>query len=291
MTPTTTDRLGGMLLLLLLSPPLLAETAQRIVVMDLKVEGEANPAVGTQLTARVAELVGKRPEVVVVAPDEVRAMLANEANKQRAGCGEASCLAEIAGALGADLLVSGSVGKIGDAWSVSLSAIDARQVRTVNRVSATWRGESIALLELADPLVTQLLADEHEQLTGALALSGLVDGSRILVDEQVRGTAPAGQVGDIPIGAHHLKIAADGYQPIEQDVIIHQAQTTSLPLQQQTSETPFYATWWFWGLAGTAAVATAAAATTAVVLLNQPGTGQTGASISVNAGGAVSGGR
>lgn len=288
---TTTGKLGGALLLLLLAPTLLAETTQRVVVMDLKVEGDANPAVGTQLTARVAELIARRPDVTVVAPDEVRAMLANEANKQRAGCGEASCLAEIAGALGADLLVSGSVGKIGDAWSVSLAAIDARQVRTVNRVSATWRGESIALLELAEPLITRLLADEHEVLTGSLELSGLADGSRILVDGQVRGTVPAGQLGDIPIGAHRLQITAEGFQPIDQDIIVRQAQTTSLALQQQASEAPFYTTWWFWGLTGAAAVATATAVTTAVVLLNQPGSGETGASISVNAGSAVSGGR
>jgi hypothetical protein len=281
----------GAALLLLLTQPLLAGTAQRIVVMDFKVEGDANPAVGTQLTARVAELIARRPEVSVVAPDEVRAMLANEANKQRAGCGEASCLAEIAGALGADLLVSGSVGKIGDAWSVSLAAIDARKVRTLNRVSATWRGESIALLELAEPLIARLLADEHEVLTGTLELGGLATGSRILVDGQVRGTVPAGQLGDIPIGARRLQVTADGFQPIDQDVIVRQAQTTSLALQQQASESPFYATWWFWGLSGTAVVAAAAAVTTAVVLLNQPGTGETGASISVNAGSAVSGGR
>ncbi|MBN2359049.1 MAG: PEGA domain-containing protein [Deltaproteobacteria bacterium] len=288
--PTTTHQTIAALLLLL-APPLLAETPQRVVVLDLKVEGDANPAVGTQLTARVAELIARRPEVSVVAPDEVRAMLANEANKQRAGCGEASCLAEIAGALGAELLVSGSVGKIGDAWSVSLSAIDAKQVRTVNRVSATWRGESIALLELAEPLIVRLLADEHEPLTGSLELSGLASGSRILIDGQVRGTAPAGQLGDIPIGSHRLQISAEGYQAIDQDFIVRQGQITSLALQQQASETPFYASWWFWGLAGAAAVGTAAAVTAAVVLLDRPGAGETGVNISVNAGDAVSGGR
>ena len=59
----------------------------------------------------------------------------------------------------------------------------------------------------------------------------------------------------------------------------------------ESAARPFYATWWFWGLTGAAAVATGAAVATAVVLLNQPGTGETGASISVNAGSAVSGGR
>jgi hypothetical protein len=289
LSTTTTGALAA--LLFALASPVLAETAQRIVVMDLKVEGDAQAAVGTQLTARVAELIARRPEVTVVAPDEVRAMLANEANKQRAGCGEASCLAEIAGALGADLLVSGSVGKIGDAWSVALSAIDARKVRTLNRVSATWRGESIALLELAEPLIARLLADEHEVLTGELELSGLAAGSRILLDGEVRGTAPAGQLGDIPIGAHRLQVTADGFQPIDQDIVVHQARTTALALTQQATDTPFYATWWFWGATGAVVVAAAATATAAVLLLNQGSSGQTGASISVNAGSAVSGGR
>jgi len=268
-----------------------AQEARKLAVLDLKVEGGADAAVGSQLTARISELLGKRPGLTVMAPDDVRAVLEHESAKQLVGCDDDGCLAEIAGALGADVVVTGRVGKLDDAYALSVTAIDARSARALARVSETWRGDSIALLELAEPVVDKLMSEVPETLAGAIDVSGAIDGSRILIDEQVRGTAPAGQMGGIGIGAHYVTVVTDGYQPFERAVIVKQGQTTALAVQQEVDEPPFYSTWWFWTLAGGGVLAAGAtAAVVGLVALGQQ-EGQTGVNVGVNAETAATGGR
>lgn len=265
---------------------------RRIALLDIALEGDVDPAIGTQLTSRYSELIAKLPDVVVISPDDVRALLQNEANKQLAGCTEDSCLAEVAGALGADVVVTGRVGRIGDGFAVSLTAVDAKKVRSLGRANETWRGDSIALLELAGPMVDRVFLTGGEELTGALEVSGAIDGSRILLDDQVRGTAPAGQMAGIPIGAHRLQVVADGRVPYERSVIVRRGQLTSVAVQQPTAEaTPFYATWWFWTAAAVATIgAGGAVAGVGYVLLTQGGD-RTGVNAAVNFDAVATGGR
>ena len=244
------------------SVPSSAFATQRIAVLDVKVDGGAAPTIGRQLTARLAQEIGARPNVSVIAPDDIRAMLEQHTQKQLLGCAEDSCLAEIGGALGVDLLVSGRVSKIGEAYGVSLSAVDPAEARAVGHVTETYRGESIALLELVGPMVAQLLS--KAPLTGTLSIVGAVDGSRILIDDAVRGTAPAGQMAGVSIGARRVQIVADGYAPFEQHVIVRNGIETTLAVAQvELPSTPFYATWWFWTAT---AVAVGGGATAAILL-------------------------
>ena len=265
------------------SVPSSAFATQRIAVLDVKVDGGAAPTIGRQLTARLAQEIGARPNVSVIAPDDIRAMLEQHTQKQLLGCAEDSCLAEIGGALGVDLLVSGRVSKIGEAYGVSLSAVDPAEARAVGHVTETYRGESIALLELVGPMVAQLLS--KAPLTGTLSIVGAVDGSRILIDDAVRGTAPAGQMAGVSIGARRVQIVADGYAPFEPTLAVAQVELPS---------TPFYATWWFWTAT---AVAVGGGATAAILLGgggDTPGgtpAGATGVGIGINADDALFGGR
>lgn len=275
------------------SVPSSAFATQRIAVLDVKVDGGAAPTIGRQLTARLAQEIGARPNVSVIAPDDIRAMLEQHTQKQLLGCAEDSCLAEIGGALGVDLLVSGRVSKIGEAYGVSLSAVDPAEARAVGHVTETYRGESIALLELVGPMVAQLLS--KAPLTGTLSIVGAVDGSRILIDDAVRGTAPAGQMAGVSIGARRVQIVADGYAPFEQHVIVRNGIETTLAVAQvELPSTPFYATWWFWTAT---AVAVGGGATAAILLGgggDTPGgtpAGATGVGIGINADDALFGGR
>jgi len=265
---------------------------RRIALLDIALEGDVDPAIGTQLTSRYSELIAKLPDVVVISPDDVRALLQNEANKQLAGCTEDSCLAEVAGALGADVVVTGRVGRIGDGFAVSLTAVDARKVRSLGRANETWRGDSIALLELAGPMVDRLFAGDGAELTGTLEVSGALAGSRILLDDQVRGTAPAGQMGDIAIGAHWLQVVAEGRQPFARAIIVKRGQLTSIEVQQPAAEaTPFYASWWFWTAAAVAVIGTGGATAGVIYVLATQGGGRTGVNASINFDTVATGGR
>ncbi len=265
------------------------KTVTRIAMLDFKVEG-TDPGIGAQLTARFSELIGKRPGVSVIAPDDVRAMLQSEASKQLVGCTDDSCLAEIAGALDADLLISGQVARIVAAYALTVSAVDARQARALGRVTETWQGESIALLELAIPVVDRLF--DGDKLTGSIEVTGAVEGSRILLGDQVRGTAPAGQMAGIPIGAHLITLTVEGYQPFTTAVVVKRDQLCTVPAQQLVIEDPpVYATWWFWTLGAAGALGIGGAAAGVAYLMLGPDSSPSGVNVAVNADSAATGGR
>jgi TolB-like protein len=283
-------QLAILALVLAIVPPSSAGP-KKVAVMDLRVDGGADPVVGAQLTARLAEVIGRRPSMNVIAPDDLRALLEQESRKQLAGCTEESCLTEIAGALGVDALVSGRVSKVDKGFVVSLSLIDAKEAHALGHVSETWGGESIGLLDLVSPMVDQLFA-AGEKLVGSLEIEGAESGSRILIDDQVRGTAPAGQMADIPIGSRHLQVLSDDTQPVDRWVVVKKGERTTVAVEQRALEShPFYSRWWFWTIAG---VAVAGTVVGAAVLTgggsNNPG-GETGVSVSANADNAFSGGR
>jgi TolB-like protein len=78
----------------------------------------------------------KHQSLKVLAGDDVKRMLDLESQKQAAGCDDdSSCLAEIAGALGADYVVTGQLGKLEKRLILTLNLFDAQKKEAVNRVT------------------------------------------------------------------------------------------------------------------------------------------------------------
>jgi hypothetical protein len=139
--------------------PVVVPHVRRVALQDIVVEGE-NPRLGPVLSdALVAEL-RKLASLSVISMVEVRALLAQEAAKQLAGCTSQSCVAEIADALGADIVVSGAVAMVGGEWSVSLRRADLGAgfaTKTVSRRVEAKDGEEV--LALIGPMVAELFPD------------------------------------------------------------------------------------------------------------------------------------
>lgn len=97
----------------------------------------------------------------IIAADEVERLAALEGDRQNVGCTDNSCLAELAGAIGARYVVFGDVGKLGDVVIVQLNLFDSQTAQALNRV--TIQAESMSALprvlpprvrELTSPLVS-----------------------------------------------------------------------------------------------------------------------------------------
>jgi TolB-like protein len=80
----------------------------------------------------------------VLSGSDLTEMISLEADKAAAGCSEADCLAEIAGALGAEFVVTGRVGKLGTLYVVKVSMLEPARARTV--VHETYEVESLEAL-------------------------------------------------------------------------------------------------------------------------------------------------
>lgn len=109
--------------------------ALRIAVYDLELEGVPRN-VGAVVTESVLQEVRKLQGASAIGMNEIRDMLAHEATKQLAGCSEdsSSCLADLAGALGVDDLVTGKLARIDKSNVLTLRRIDQKRAEVAGVV-------------------------------------------------------------------------------------------------------------------------------------------------------------
>ena len=132
----------------------------RVAVYDLELQDIA-PAVGVVVSSSLLEEMRKLDGVSVVGMNEIRDMLSLEATKQLAGCSEAadSCLAELAGAIGVDELVSGKLTKVDDGTAILLRRIDQKHSAVKGTFSERLKASSgQEFLATIGPAVAQLYA-------------------------------------------------------------------------------------------------------------------------------------
>lgn len=109
--------------------------ALRVAVYEVETTGVEPRVAGIVTDALLAEL-RKLQGVSVVGMDEIRAMLDHEAKRQLAGCeANEACLAEVAGALGADVVVLGSIARVGEENVFGLRRVDQRTTQVVGQVT------------------------------------------------------------------------------------------------------------------------------------------------------------
>lgn len=117
-----------------------------------------SPEEAALFTSIVATAAEQQQSVDVLTSEDVRKAIQVEADKQSMGCDdEASCLAEIAGAMGARAIIYGSVGELGELKLVTLNLYDTADGKSGGRVVV--RGKTLE--ELSDSLeekVTTLVA-------------------------------------------------------------------------------------------------------------------------------------
>ncbi len=136
------------------SPPVV-----RVAVYDLA-RSDIEPRVGTVFTMALMNELRKLDRTSVIGMDEVKAMLDLEAQKQLAGCEADSCLSEIAEALGADIIVTGSLARVGGNTFIALKKIEQRSATVAAQFTRKLDdagGEEF--LAMIGPAVAELFAD------------------------------------------------------------------------------------------------------------------------------------
>jgi len=136
--------------------------ALRLAVPEIKVVGEVPRRQLAVLEQALLVEVRKVEGVSAVGVSEIKEMLSFEYQRQMLGCqADEACLAEIAGALGVDELVSTQLGATEAGFALTVKRIDMRSTRVVGeaqqRLKRTSGGEE--LLGAVGPLVASLFPD------------------------------------------------------------------------------------------------------------------------------------
>jgi hypothetical protein len=149
-------RLALLLAVLTSSTAFAATENNAVAVLDIQgtgVSADLLPTLTEVLTVEIAELGYYK----VIAGRDIQSMLGFEKQKDVMGCTDASCLAEIGGALGVDRIVASHIGMVGSTYVVNIKLINIRMADTEARVYETVRGEVDALIATIKKSVQKLL--------------------------------------------------------------------------------------------------------------------------------------
>lgn len=206
----------------LLAVVLLASTANatkpKVVIPDFTtpgIEAAAGKALGENLVNIVAAEV-QRLGYDVISWADIKAMLAVEKRRAILGCeDDVLCMAEIGGALGGDYLISGTVGKLGETFNLSLVLVDTKRAQVKQRFQGS--AGSAAVLSATAKRGVQVLFGETQDLTGlgTIFIKTEPPGAEVMLDGKPVGSSPV-TVDEVSAG-EHLIVAQKGE---------HRAQTT-----------------------------------------------------------------
>lgn len=195
-----------------------AEEKLKVAVLDLAAKG--SPAeMAASATALVATELDKLGVFRVISGEDIRAMISFEKTRQSLGCeADASCLAEIGGALGVDYIVAGSLGKLGDTYTLFLNLTDIKKAAVESRVQENIEGGESKIIPAIKRGVGQMVGKVLKDREGYLILTVSEEGATVKVDGQVRGVSPMRGRMTLAWGPHLVEVEKQGFVAYSEDV-------------------------------------------------------------------------
>jgi hypothetical protein len=188
--------------------------------------------------------------------------------------GEDRCLAAIGKKLGVEVVLTGTVGQLGDTYVLTIKAVDVATAKVLQKIqSDPLRGQPDELIEGVRVAAYRLLAPG--QIHGAIQVQTDLVGADVQLDGKPVGKTPLpgnGVIARLALGKHRLRVADTAYvQPYEDDVEVHFQKVSPVVVRLVPStlvigtgkvahveRRPFYTRTWFLVAAGVAAIAAGA---------------------------------
>ena len=134
------------------------ERSVEMAVLDVRVTGDVDPRRVEGISSLLAAEASRRPGVEVRSSADIRAVLGFEAERQLLSCeDDGACMAELAGALGVDFILTSEVTRIGETFVVTLNLLDSASGRAHSRASQRVQREA-DLIGAADQALNEVLA-------------------------------------------------------------------------------------------------------------------------------------
>jgi hypothetical protein len=185
-----------------------AAHAERVVaVAPLSTLGAEDTSAGTRkLTGQIEAAVAALPATRVVRAQQVSDAIKRARKPQLRACeGDPACLAELAGLVGAQIVISGEVGGLGESRVVYLAATEnGKELRSTTLAVGGARddggGPSGAAVRLLDP----------DGYRGTLRFAIDVPGATVYVDGSRVAPSPRGELA-LPVGTHAVRVTHPEY--------------------------------------------------------------------------------
>ena len=167
-----------------------AAEPQRAVLLPVKIRSTSEDAehAGPAIDGALAAALGRHASFHVLNRTEIVALVGKAAERQLMGCDAESCIAEVADALGAELLVSTQLDDSGGLWNLQATLLDRRSATALQRAGIRARTLD-ALLASVDDVARKLVgagAITANDPTLAFRLGTDAQGAALLQEELAR---------------------------------------------------------------------------------------------------------
>jgi len=195
-----------------------------ISVLDFQANG-ISPTEASILTDRFrAELIQLK-EYSVIERAAVEEILL-EQGFQQSGCVTDECVVEVGQLLGAQQMVGGSIGRLGNVFSITARVIDVQSGEILNVTTYDHEGDIGSLLKTGMRRVALDLFSKQEVAsvsavvnTGDLFVTTAPEGAELIVDDRKMGYTPM-LIEKLGIGDHQIQLKLKGYLSQSHDITI-----------------------------------------------------------------------
>ncbi len=107
----------------------------QLLIQELTSGAGVEPSIAPGLSEAIGAEIERRGYFKALTSKDVQTLLGVERQKQLVGCSDkgTSCLAELAGALGAPFVMSGAVSKVGNTLQLTLQTLDTARAQPIGR--------------------------------------------------------------------------------------------------------------------------------------------------------------
>jgi hypothetical protein len=201
----------------------------RLLVFDFRAQGDATKEVAATLADVAAREAARLGTFQVLTQADVVTQLNVEHQRKMMGCTEdRSCLAEIAGALDAERTLTGTVTRLGEAYLVSVTLVDARKAATLGGAEETLRGDATGLSDAVRRVTHRALTGKELDTDGVIDLDVADAGARVLLDGAEIGRGPVRRQLRASSGAHRVVVDLEGYATWESVIRLTPGATTAV---------------------------------------------------------------
>jgi TolB-like protein len=226
------------LLLLLISPVLRGQQLPSLAIIDFEALGISAQEAGI-LTSRLGSHIVRLNVYRAIERAQIEEILA-EQDFQLTGCTSDECAVQIGQLLGAQFILAGTFGKLGETYSIDLRIIDVETGSILRTASYDVRGEIDHVLTAGIPQAARQIAGlsieedipfgegVDQQGNAVLRIESQPKGAFVKVGEDTLGTTPLQTSTLTPERNIHINVSLAGFHPQDTTVVLEAGKETNL---------------------------------------------------------------
>jgi hypothetical protein len=212
----------------------LAAAPEPFKIATLQLEGSGVPAemVETATILVPTEVRRARPDAQVMSADDVRSLLLHQKSKVVAGaCGNESCMFDLGGALGADEIVAGRLGRLGDTWVLELRRVDVKKVRSLGSATRAVRSAE-GLVQAVRSAAGELYAPPPGQVAAGAAGGGGGHGIEVKAAQPSDASLPKPSLVEEELEFHPIRYRGTRHRAVY-DLVKRLMVEARVPIEQE----------------------------------------------------------